>query len=84
MNFGYNSDNYWAYLYATPVTGSNKIKITRWIDETYMKGVKMHVLLVSTTIGASYTMIYRTVAKTGSGVSKIFSYNLGVNTSHFG
>jgi hypothetical protein len=33
-----------------------------------MKGVKMHVLLVSATIGASYTLIYRTLARTGDGV----------------
>jgi hypothetical protein len=50
---GSSYDNYWAYIYATPVTGTNRVNITRWKDTTYMKGMKMHVLLISNTIGSS-------------------------------
>ena len=49
-----------------------------------MKGMKMHVFLISDQLNISHSLSYSSQVITGSYASKMFSSNFGVSTSYYG
>ena len=72
-------DNYWAYLYVYFVTSSANLRITYTKDATYLKGMRINILLTN----KAHSQKYQKISKTGDSISKSFDYNFGIDTSQY-
>jgi len=62
------------------VSSSSTLKISYTKDATFMKGIKMTILLTN----KEYSQMYSKISANGDSISKSFSYNFGVDGNQYG